>query len=267
MPAPPFRELYTLTDTVELIGRRLYSDTWTSFEYMYAAPVRVPTEIAAERAPLEEELGTIESQIDAINREIAAILEGQKIERLKKRRRTLETRADGLRAELRQLPLNDIILQTYNSHIRWHQAKDALVDAIRQFRLKVHDGRGHELNHSVWLDPRFRCYIDLSIVVNSKTAGSPRRQAARIDRDAFKNWLASINPLVEPPSAPAVQERLTEYVRREIDVARGVKHKTKSELLESAKKEIPGVTKRMFEHVWASETPAEWRKAGARPKN
>lgn len=267
MPAPPFRETYTLSDAVELVGRHLFGDTWSSLEYIYCEGSRGPAEVAAERQPLESELTTVEAQIDANNRDIGAILDAGKIGRLKRKRGELEARENTLRARLRNLPYNETTIENYNAYLRWHKAKQTLLDGIRQLRLKVHDGRGRELNFSVWNDPRFRYYIDLSIVVNSRTAGGLRRQAARIDRDAFKNWLATVKPLVESPGEPAVEERLTEFVRREVDASRNSKRKTKPKLLELARNEIPGVTKRMFERVWGSVTPADWHKPGAPSKN
>jgi hypothetical protein len=44
MPGTPFRELLTLSDAVELIGRRLYGETWTGWEYA-SRPRKSPEEM------------------------------------------------------------------------------------------------------------------------------------------------------------------------------------------------------------------------------
>lgn len=263
MPVLPFCETYTLSDAVEQIGRRLYGETWTGLEYM-SQPGKSPEEIANERKPLEEELSTAETEIREIDAAIRKTVNAEENQRLAIQYRRLEARASRLRATLNlEYPLNDTVRDSYSAHVRGKTATETLLQAIKEFRLKVHDGRGRELNHFVWSDPRFSYCLDLSIAVNPRISGEPRRQAARIDRDQLKNWLATLKPIVEAKHERSVEERLTEFLRQHVADARGGPRKTKDALREEALAQIAGTTGRMFDRVWPNIVPQKWRRAGA----
>ncbi len=267
MPPVPFREMYTLSDAVEQIGRRLYGETWTSREYMYSDSSKSPDEIASERMPLEEEIKRAEEEIVEIDAEIRKTLNEETIRQLANHRGKLENRAAQLHTSLELYnPLNDTIVAAYNACDRAKVAKDTLIVAILEFKLQVHDGRGRQLNPFVWSDPRF-CYdLGLSIVVNPRSSGEPRRQAARIDKEPFTNWLATLTPRVEAPHAPSPEEKLKEFLRQLIASSKGQKTVKKVEIQRDAIDAIPGVTVRMFNGIWGQLVPQEWRNAGA-PKS
>ncbi len=267
MPVVPFRETYTLSDAVELIGRRLYGETWTGSESAYSQPRKSPEEIVAERKPLEEELSAAETRIREIDAAIGKTMDDHENRRLAVQRVRSQSLAKQLRATLSlDHPSNDITTDLYNAHVRWKTTVETFLEAIKGFKLKVHDGRGSPLNELVWNDPRFRCYLDLSVVVNSKTAAAPRWQPARIDRDKFKNWLATVTPLVEVKYERSAEERLTEFLRQELAAMRTGPRRTKVALRAAAREKIGGVSLRMFERIWTAETPPESRKGGRPPK-
>lgn len=263
MPGTPFRELLTLSDAVELIGRRLYGETWTGWEYQ-SQPRKSPEEIASERKPLEEELATAEAEIQKIEAAIQKSIDAAENRRLAKHREKLETRVRQLLTKLSlDHPLNALVRDAYETRVRWQTATETLLAALRGFKLRVHDGRGRELNQFAWSNPKFRYYLDLSLVVVPRTAREPRWQAARIDRDPFENWLATLTPLVEVPRELSPQERLTEFLRQQIAVATEGSHKRKGALRKEALKQTPGATGRMFDRVWSTVVPPKWHKSGA----
>lgn len=264
MPGTPFREMLTLSDAVELIGRRLYADTWTGFEYA-SQPRKSPGEIANARKPLEQELAAAEAEIQEIDAAILKTTDPEQNLRLAARRDKLESRIGQLHATLSlDHPLNDIVVEAYNSYVRWQRARETLLRAIREFKLRVHDGHGRELNHLAWTHPKFRYYLDLSLVVVPKSAGEPRWQPARIYADLFKKWAEILPPLVAPKHEPALRELVTLFLRQEFAAMENAPRKTKQELREKARSKFgAALSFRMFEQLWAVEAPPELRKAGA----
>jgi hypothetical protein len=266
MPVVPFREMLTLSDAVELVGRRLYDETWSGWEYA-SQPRKSPEEIASERKPLEEELSAAEAEIREVEAAILKAINANENRRLAARRDKLETRIRQLHTTPnRDHPLKEILVDAYTAHVRCKTATETFLEAINGFKLKVHNGRGQELNRAVWTHPKFRYYLDLSIVINPRSSGEPRRQAARINRDEFDNWLATLKPIVEAKHERSAEERLTEFLRQKIAGAGDGPHENKDQLREQALAQIPGARDRMFDRVWSNIVPEEWRKAGAPPK-
>src|SRR5437870_1879483 len=256
MPGTRFREKLTLSDAVELIGERLYSDTWTGLEYAYSEPRKSPEEIGSERKPLEEELSEAEAEIQNIDAAIQKSIDAAENRRLATRRGKLETRTRHLHASLSlDHPLNDIVVDACNAQERWKTATQTLICALRDRRLLVHDGRGRELNPSVWTNPKFRYYLDLSIVINPWVSREPRRQAARIYTDEFKKWVVSLPPIVAPTREPSTKELVTEFLRQEFAAMKTGPRKIKLTLREEARKKIAGLSVRLFEQIWAAEAP------------
>jgi hypothetical protein len=210
-------------------------------------------------------LTEVSTELEEIELTTGKTLDRAEIEQLTERRNELESRKNSLNVELNlNMPaLNDVTRATFEAGERRKKSEDLLLCAIRENKIKVHDGHGRELNQLAWTDPRFRFHIDLSVVVNGKISGEPRRQAARIDRPAFKQWIKTLKPLVESVRALSVVDRLRDFLRNEITAAQTAPRKTKKEYLTSAKLKIAGLSKPIFERVWPEEVPAEWRKAGA----
>jgi hypothetical protein len=263
MPMTPFRELLSLADAAELIGRRLYGETWTGSEYAYTEARKSPEEIAAERKPLEEERDAAEAKLRETEAAIQKTMDEKENRWLAAQRGKLETRIGQLNGSLGfHHTLNEIVIDAYNAHERWKTATDTLLRAIRDRRFMVHDGRGRELNQSVWSNPKFHYYLNLSIVINPRVSGEPRRQAARIYTDQFKKWVETLPPIVAPKREPSTKELVTEFLQREFAAMGARPRKMKQALREKAQKEITGLSERMFERVWAAEAPTELRKAG-----
>jgi sulfur relay (sulfurtransferase) DsrC/TusE family protein len=263
MSVKPFRESRDLSDAVELIGRRLYGETWTGLEYA-SQPRKSPEEITSERKPLEDELSAAETEIQQIDTATRKSIDAAENRRLAGLREKRETRMRHLHAALSlDHPLNDIVVDAYHSHVRWQIARETLLEAIRNRRLTVHDGRGRELNPGAWSHPKFRYYLDLSIVINPRVSGEPRRQAARIYTDQFKKWRETLVPMIAAKHEPTAKELVTEFLRQEFAAMKTGPRKTKLVLRQEARQKINGVSLLMFEHVWTAEAPAESRKAGA----
>ena len=265
--AVSFRETHTLSDAVERIGRRLYAHTWTGDEH-FQQKVKSPEELANIRAPLEKKLNEASTELSEIDRAIHRTIDNREIEELKKQRLHTQSDWNNLNLQLNhELPAqNDYTRTVYESYDRYRKAESTLLDAVRQRQIMVHDGHGHELSPSVWTHPKFRYCIELSIVVNSKMSGEPRRQAARIDRDPFEKWLATVKPLVESLRPLSVEERLDDFLKQEVLAAKIAPKKTKPKYCAAAKAEIPDVTKRMFDRIWSEVVPSTWRHGG-RPKS
>jgi hypothetical protein len=267
MPGTPFREMVTLSDAVELIGRRLYGETWIGQEYL-SRPGKSPDELARERKPLEEEISATEAEIREIEVAIQKSIDPAENRRLAKLRAKRKAHVQQLQARLSlDHPLNDIIRDSYDTHMRWHTATKTFVDAIKAFKLRVHDGRGRELNPAAWSNPKFRYYLELSLIVTPRSAGEDRRQPARIDRDPLNTWLATLKPIVEPPPAPprelSPEQQVTGYLQQKVASARGGPHQNKDTLRKEALAQIPGATGRMFDRVWQNVVPPKWRESGA----
>src|SRR5579863_9056866 len=146
MPGTPFREMVTLSDAVELIGRRLYGETWTGQKY-FSKPGKSPDELAIERKPIEAQISATEAEIREIEVAIHKSIDPAENRRLAKRREQRKTHVQQLHARLSlDHPLNDIIRDSYDTHMRWQTATAALLEVIKALKLHVHDGRGRELN-------------------------------------------------------------------------------------------------------------------------
>lgn len=264
MPGTPFREMLTLSDAVELLGRRLYGDTWTGTEFLYREPRKSPEEIAAERKPLESELTDLEVALRDIKSAIEKTLDREKNRQLAADRDRTEGRIAHLRTRLSlDHTLNEAVIDAYNAHARGKTTTEMLLEAIKGFNLKIQDERGRELDRTVWSNPKFRYYLDLSFIINPWGSGKPRREAVRVDRDHFQNWLANLKPFVEAARERSTDEQLREFLRQEFAAAKARPRKTKGALRAAAQAKIDGLSDRMFDRIWALEAPAESRKAGA----
>jgi hypothetical protein len=72
-----------------------------------------------------------------------------------------------------------------------------------------------------------------------------------------------LTPIVAAKREPSPEERTAEFLRREFAAMRTGPRKTKRALRDAARKEIAGVSLRMFDQMWDAEAPAESRKPGA----
>jgi hypothetical protein len=268
MSDSPFHEVYTLSDAVELIGRRLYSDTWTGVEYQQQKRLS-PTELGALREPLEIQMAAATDEVKAIHAAMRRSLDKGEIESLRAREEIAQARWRECSSQLNfHLPeLNDHYRNAYEGYARWKASEEVLLKAIRGFQIQVHDGRGRQLNSSVWAHLHFHYSIELSAVKNSKISGEPRRQAARIDRQALLNWLDQLEPIVKPRHLPTPEEQLREYLKQQVKAAEIAPRKTKSDHRDDVSRRIPGISKRKFEQVWAEVVPKEWQLPGAPKKN
>ena len=259
-----FRETYTLSDAVELLGRRLYAHTWTGLEYRQEK-VMSPDELSAIRAPLEKSLADASTELAEIESTILRTVNPSELEQLKLRKNDIQSQFNTLNAKVNFLlpALNDATRAAYESYSRWKTAEDKLVEAIRQRQFIVHDGHGRELNPGVWSHPNFRYYIKYSYVVNGKYSGEPRRQTARIDREPFKMGLTMFEPLVKSLQEPSPEQRLCEFIQRQVAESKISTKKTKSEYRALAKDELGQIPKAMFERVWSEQVPDAWHKPGA----
>jgi hypothetical protein len=267
----PFREMYTLSDAVELVGRHLYSHTWTGREYFFTLPVDSPQEIVAKREPLEKQRDAAIAEFREIEKAILATTNAEEISHLMVRRESAESRSQILNTQIvLDHPMNEGVVETYESHVRHKCATETLIDSIRQSRLNVHDGRGRFLSPWVWTDSRFRCDIELSIVINPKTAGGIRRQAARIDREPFDVWLKTIPRLVEriapdrPEISVAPEKQCESAITNWVESRRIPINRTAASL--ELKRHIPDLSERAFLRAWAKCAPDSWKKSGRRAK-
>jgi hypothetical protein len=256
---------------VELVGRHLYSHIWTGREHFHTQPVDSPQEIAAKREPLEKLRDAATAELLDIENAILATTNAKEISRLMVRRKDVEWRSKTLNTQIFvDHPLNDGVIETYKSFMRQKRATETLLDAIRKLEVKVHDGRGRPLNHSVWTDNRFRFYIELSIVINSTTAGGPRRQAARIDRKPFEDWLKAIPRIVEPIALPEPEVRTTPEKQCKLLIINWINSGrvpiNRNAAWLEAKEQISGLSERAFQRAWAESAPDSWKRRGRRAK-
>ena len=270
-----FRKCYTLSEAVERIGMQLYSDQWTGSEYMFSKPKLSPDELEQQRRPLLQTIEKLERKKTEIEIATSKTLDTEKNRELGRAKDELEAEIRGLHVQLGQLPDPAVLPQFYEPYCRYEQAKSILLDAIRTRKLRVHNGRGGDINPLVWQDDRrFRCYLELSIVVNSKTAGPPRVQPAFIDEVEFNLWLKTLIPIVPLPQTisieeqkPSIEELVAKFIERKWNEEKnGAPHPPKPAMRQKAITEIPGLTGRTFDQCWARYAPSSWLAPGAPKK-
>jgi hypothetical protein len=268
MSNAPFRATFTLSDTIEHIGRRLFAHEWTGFEYRHDAQLS-RAELTAKRSPLEARKKSFEDELVTLQTELNRSVKAKEIEDIKRRILDAQSRHGKLNDELNHaIPVpNDKQLVAFKAHERRKHAEGTLLNAIREGKLIVHDGHGRELNPSVWTNPHCRHSIELSIVINSKASSEPRRQAARIDQGLVKDWLQTLDPIVKILGMEPADDRLRNYLKQRVGAARGSCHETKAFYRKEASHSISGMSKRLFERIWAEVVPKEWQQPGAPKKN
>ena len=260
-----FRRCYTLSDAVELTGRRLFAHEWTGFEYSQERPQWSPDELEQAHSAIQKTINALEQQLSETENAISATLDDEENQRLGQKRSSINRRRQIEASKLGLLPQPEILRQTFEAYRRRIEAESAVVDAIQQGKLNVHDGRGRPLSTLVWTDVRFRYYIELSIIVNCKTAGAPRWRPARIDEKELDRWVATLQPPVQSRGKPSADEQLRLFLRQQVRaVEGGTPVQGKAAFRELARKEIPGLTKRMFERLWMEEIPDSWHQPGRR---
>jgi len=270
-----FRKSCALFQAVDLIGIQLYADRWTLSEYKFSKPKLSPDELEQQRRPLLQTIEKLERKKTEIEIATSKTLDTEKNRELGRAKDELEAEIRGLHVQLGQLPDPAVLPQFYEPYCRYEQAKSVLLDAIRTRQLRVHNGRGGDINPLVWQDDRrFRCYLELSIVVNSKTAGPPRVQPAFIDEVEFNLWLKTLIPIVPLPQKitieeqnPSIDELVAKFIERKRNEEKnGAPHPPKWVMRKEAITEIPKLTGRGFDQCWTRYAPTSWRAPGAPKK-
>jgi hypothetical protein len=269
VPALQIRKHYLLSEAFELVGRRLFGRTWTGTEYAQR-PTPSPDEIAATREPYETSLTNLSRDLTEIESQIARSLDQAVLAQAAERKQRIEEQLTLLRTTL-HLELsepNEAMRDQWETYQRRVAAERTLKDAIREHRFGVDDGRGNQIHPLVWTDdPRFRCYVELSIAVTAKRSGTPRVQPVRIEEHSFDSWLRTLGPLVahEPPKdeLPPV-EKARALIRKWVAESDGVQLKSKAAYMADAQERIKGLSERGFDQAWAIEAPPSWKKHGKR---
>ena len=262
--APSLSRDYTLSDAFERVGRRLFGRKWLGTEYQYRGTIPTRDEMEGKRAPFLAAVEKLETELKEFNKRSAAVSDSQAVQSFAREREIIESRLEEARGALYlRPPPDDGHDQIFEIYHRRHIAEETLLEAFRSGALKVHDGQGVEIRAAIWTDdPRFRYYIELSMVVNSKTA-SPRHrfQAARISQSEFEAWIkkARLPQLRARPAIP-IREQCKQFLEKCFQETGPIPIKAK--LRELANAEIPDLSENTFNSVWAAVAPAEYRKPG-----
>lgn len=270
MPVLEIRKHYLLSEALDLIGKRLFARSWTGQEYAQQ-PTPSPEDIAAMREPFETSCANLTQELTEIESRIARSLDQQMLTQASQRKREIEDQLGTLRTKLfLELPEpNSVMRDQWESYRRRVTTERTLMDAIRERRFDVDDGRKKQIHPLVWTDdPRFRCYIELSIAVTAKRSGAPRVQPVRIDEVSFDSWLQALPPRVahEPTAEDDLspQEKCRVLIRNWVVESNGLQLKPKAAYLADVRKCIENLSERAFEQAWAAEAPPSWKKHGKR---
>jgi hypothetical protein len=264
------RKHYLLSEAFELVGRQLFGQTWTGMEYAQQ-PTPSVDEIAAAREPYETSYTNLARDLTEIEARISRSLDQEELARATERKRTIEEQLAFLRTKLHlELPEpNEVMRSQWETYQRCVATERTLIDAIQDRRFSVDDGRGRQIHPLIWTnDPRFRCYLELSVAVTAKRSVTPRVQPVRIDEASFDAWVRTLQPLVGHEARPEDKlpppERARALIRNWAADSNGAQLKSKAAYMADAHGIIEGLSERAFDQAWAIEAPAAWKRHGKR---
>ena len=270
MPLSEFRRGYLLFEAFEALGRRLYGHMWTGEEL---STITVPDahDAAAKAALLKDQKASIEEEITTIEALIRRTVTEAEIALLKERLAQAKNNRGELGHLLFQAEPTDTHWESYRANNRRDHVLEVLVSALAQRRLEGSAVGGFVIPDHFWSGqaPHFWFDVPLSMARVPKTFSSRRRFLLTIPEDQFDAWLAGILPSVISENTEVSPELLCEnFLARFVDEAPGRRQPmAKIGIYKKARSEIPQLSRRQFDRVWARITPWSWQKRGRRAWN
>ena len=257
-------QYYYLLQAYDALGRRLFGREWTGQDLLQ--PRIDPPEILAERrAPLEQKLKAIDARDDEGAAAMQRLMSEEERDRLKEEKAALFAERAELQQDLGRLPaLNDDYRRSYDAYARSEKAKAMLFGALNSGSVKAQAGLGMLIDWPYWSRARrFRCDLDLSLVILPHTFSSRRRDSVLIRKDHFDAWLKTVTPLSPELIAQLEPEALCRAWLREL----GQKHPDRSPFKKTAMradaKRDFRVSANVFDRLWDDVVPVTWKRAGA----
>ena len=261
----PLEEYYFLLHAFDRLGRRLYPSEWTGDEFEQS-PMNSPEVIAARREPIEKGLSEIGLEIDAARAAIARTTDEAEIAAHKERLPQLFEERSDLQIVCADVDSTTTItasLRPIKGELRPRQCCSA---RSKPENIHAQYGRGLMIDWAAWSRERgFKCYLALSLVAAPRLRSGMRRATVLIRRDEFEKWLQLTWP--DDPAARAamsMEQRCEEWLADFVRKSDGKKPLGKPSIYADAKRDIPGLPRRVFDRVWSGRVvPPLWRKKGA----
>jgi hypothetical protein len=261
VPVWSIRKDYLLSEAFELTGRRLFGDSWNTFE-LGQRRVPSPDELSRARAPFVEALDRIEADIASIGTRLNKTTNRSEIRKLTQQRETnIKQQAETNDQLISHPEATDTRRAQYEAYQRRITAETTLVDAIKRGIVKVHDGRNRPIDNLLWGGhPHFGYDIELSAVRVPRSFDSRRFLPARIAEKDFDKWLLTVTPLTQSGEKMlSPMERCRIFLRRQIEASNRVQQKPKEAYFLEAQAEIAGLSRRTYDTVWTDEVPDSWK--------
>ena len=258
---------YFLLQAFDLLGRKLYPDSWAGNEYE-SRDVPSPEELLELRTPIEQEIAKQERLWDEARTEI-------KIKLLSPEDQTrCEQRIDEARnrcIELQEQLLH--IEKPTKSHERAYKGfrrlvfvRDKLYKSFQNNEIQpLFDGTTH-IDWDSWLrNNGCKVFLAISVMTTNRMMSGKRRGSVTVEKVPFDKWLRRIEPL-EGYVSPD-REAQIEFDNVIIQMAQsGVKTHTRDECIEIGVRQH-GLSANLAKKIWQKETPPEWRRKGRPRKN
>lgn len=259
-------QYYSLLEAFDQTGRRMYGDAWAGLE-PFATSTENPEPIKEQRRSIFNEISDLESQKVRHQSMMRADVDSDLLQVASDKLAAIEEQMRPLRERLVLLPImEDGAFEDFASYERQKSVKEELVDAFKRKELFLQIGPNQVVDWTAWSRyESFRIYFNLSIVrVPDSYLGRSRRLPAFVERTVLEKWLMRFG------KPNAVEKVLTlsaqaEILLRQIVERDVTKRKPKPEYQIEIQSELPGLSKRDFDHVWKAVAPNSWRDGG-RPK-
>lgn len=255
---------YFLLQAFDLLGRKLYPDSWTGTEYE-SREVPSPEELQNVRTPIEREIKEQEAIWEEAEKELKAkLLSVEDREDLVQRIDQARDRSNELIDQLQHIERPGASHESaYRSQQRMIVARDRLYEAFRVNEIEPRFNGSSLIHWDAWLrNEGCQVFLSVSMMTTSPSMSGKRRGSVTVEKVPFDRWLAKVIPL-EGSISPEVESALayTNYLENEI--AGGVKNLTRDQYLEVGKKNY-GLGANEAKRIWRDTVPADWRKKGRR---
>lgn len=259
--------LYSLLQAFDLTGRRIFGAAWTGDE-AFARRADDPQAAREQRDAITSRIATLVSQ-EQPHRALLKINAGDEAHRnASQSLYGIGRELDALKADLNALPhVTDWWIADFETFQRRLRVETELRNAFDRQELDLQVGQSDLVQWHSWSRlSDFKVYFGLSMVrVPFAHAGERRRGPAFVSKVALEHWLERFAPNEASPGTLTPMARLKTWLEDKIR-RHQPKEFSKQTYLDDAKREIPGLTVRTFNTVWAHTVPDSWMQPGRKPR-
>lgn len=258
-------EFHLLLQAFDIAGRHLYGKDWRGDE-AFARDTEDPAAVSEERRDLQNRLKALEASAAPYRAILAADADEDEHQLASDALHHITHEQHQVKESLATLPhVTGSWLADHGAFTRRKAIEAELFGGFRSGDLSLQVGPREIVQWRSWSrEPDFKVLFAMSSVILPRShAGLRRRGPAFVQRAAFNKWLDRFQGADADIDELTPESQLQVWLRDRVNRFKP-KEFSKADYKAKALEDVPGLSKRVFDRIWAETVPDSWKQSGRR---